>query len=183
MSDDKKGRPTPKRRDAERVQPRLAPVVTKEEKKRAREQSRAARIAAREAFMRGDENALPARDRGPARRFTRDFVDARRSIGEFFLPIIFVVLVLTISSGNPKMDENGNAIVPFTQVLSIYIMWGVLALAVLDGLMLRRKLKKALAIKFPETSVKGLAIYAWLRSTQMRRMRTPKPTVKAGASL
>jgi hypothetical protein len=62
-------------------------------------------------------------------------------------------------------------------------MWGVLALAVLDGLMLRRKLKKALAIKFPETSVKGLAIYAWLRSTQMRRMRTPKPTVKAGASL
>jgi hypothetical protein len=183
MSEDKKGRPTPKRKDAERVQPRLAPVVTKEEKKRSREQAKAARVAAREAFMRGDENALPARDRGPARRFTREFVDARRSVGEFFLPIIFFVLILTISSGTTELDANGKVIVPFTQVLSIYVMWGVLALAVLDGLILRHKLKKALAVKFPETSIKGLAMYAWLRSTQMRRMRTPKPSVKAGTTL
>ena len=183
MSDDKKGRPTPKRKDAEHTQPRLAPVVTREEKKRARAQAKEARIATRQAFMRGDENALPARDRGPARRFTRDFVDARRSVGEFFLPIVFFVLILTISSGTTKLDANGKVIVPFTQVLSIYVMWGVLAIAIVDGLLLRRKLKKALAIKFPETSIKGLAMYAWLRSTQMRRMRTPKPSVKAGTQL
>ncbi|MTA86242.1 MAG: DUF3043 domain-containing protein, partial [Actinobacteria bacterium] len=30
---------------------------------------------------------------------------------------------------------------------------------------------------------KGLGMYGWLRSTQMRRMRTPKPQVKAGAEI
>lgn len=182
-SESKKGRPTPKRKDAERPQHRLAPVVTKEEKKRARAAAREARIATRQAFMRGDENALPARDKGPIRRFTRDFVDSRRSIGEFFLPIIFIVLILTLSSGSTKVDATGKAVIPFTQVLSIYIMWGVLFLAIVDGLILRRKLKAALAVKFPDAHFRGLAMYAWLRSTQMRRMRTPAPSVKAGAKL
>ena len=89
-AESKKGRPTPKRREATQKHHSLAPIKTKEEKKRAREITKSARIAARAAYMRGDENALPARDRGPARRFVRDYVDSRRSVGEFFLPIIFV---------------------------------------------------------------------------------------------
>ena len=96
MTESKKGRPTPKRREATQKHHTLAPIQTKEEKKRAREAAKTARLAARAAYMRGDENALPARDRGPVRRFARDFVDSRRTVGEFFLPIIFLVLVLTI---------------------------------------------------------------------------------------
>ena len=47
----KKGRPTPKRKEAEaaRKVASLAPASTKAEKKRAKEASRAARIAARAA--------------------------------------------------------------------------------------------------------------------------------------
>ena len=65
----KKGKPTPKRKDVT-VKPgaSLAPAKTKAERKAQREELRAARIAQRNAFMRGDENALPARDRGPVRR-------------------------------------------------------------------------------------------------------------------
>jgi hypothetical protein len=39
---------------------------------------------------------MPLRDRGPARRYVRNLVDSRRSIGEYFLPIIFVVLLLSV---------------------------------------------------------------------------------------
>jgi hypothetical protein len=179
----KKGRPTPKRRDATSKHHALAPVVTKEEKKRAREAAKLARTAAREAYMRGDENALPARDRGPARKFVRDYVDSRRSVGEFFLPIIFVVLVLTMIPTSTTKNAEGLPQVPMTQVISIAIMYTVLIISVLDGVRLNRKIKKAVAAKFPGTALRGLGMYGWLRSTQMRRMRTPKPQVKAGEKI
>ena len=181
MTESKKNRPTPKRKDATQKRHALAPVVGKEDKKRAREAARAARIAAREAYMRGEESALPARDKGPARRFVRDFVDARRSVGEFFLPIMIVVLALVWSSSiNPPKDPKD---VPVTTTISILLMWGVLFISVVDGVLLNRRIKKAVSAKFPGTPTKGLGMYGFLRSTQMRRMRTPKPQIKAGTKL
>lgn len=178
MTESKKNRPTPKRSEATAKRRALAPVVGKEDKKRAREAARTARIATREAFMRGDENALPARDKGPARRFVRNYVDARRSVGEFFLPIMIVVLALVWSSSiNPPKDPKD---VPVTTFISIYLMWGVLFISVVDGILLNRRIKKAVSAKFPGTPTKGLGMYGFLRSTQMRRMRSPKPQVKAG---
>ena len=113
---DKKGRPTPKRKDAEaaRKVSSIAPASTREEKKRAKEAARAARIASRAAYLRGDENALPFRDKGPVRKFVRNYVDSRRSIGEYFLPIIFVVLALTLIPSK------------VFQIGSIFIMYSVL---------------------------------------------------------
>lgn len=181
MTDSKKGRPTPRRKDAQPKRHTLAPVATKDEKKRLREETRVARLAAREAYMRGEESALPARDRGPARRFVRDYIDARRSIGEYFLPIIFVVLLLTLIPTTATVGENNG--IPITQLLSIGIMYSVLIVSVLDGLILTRKIRKAVSARFPDAPVKGLGMYGWLRSTQMRRMRTPKPQVKAGAKI
>jgi len=176
----KKGRPTPKRREATKVHHSLAPIKTKEEKKRARAAAKVARLSAREAYMRGDESALPARDRGPARKFVRDFIDSRRSVGEFFLPIIFIVLILTMIPTSTTKNSEGLPQVPMTQVISIAIMYTVLLISVLDGVRLNRKIKKAVAAKYPGTPLRGLGLYGWLRSTQMRRMRTPKPQVKAG---
>jgi hypothetical protein len=179
----KKGRPTPKRREATRKQRALAPIQSKEEKKRAREAARAARSATRAAYMRGDESALPARDRGPVRRFVRDYIDSRRSIGEYFLPIIFVVLLLTLIPTKTSKNAEGLPQVPVTQLISIGIMYSVLLISVLDGVRLNRKIKRLVAEKFPGTPLRGLGMYGWLRSTQMRRMRTPKPQVKAGTKI
>ena len=161
----KKGRPTPSRKDAEskRKVSTLAPVVGKDAKRREKDLAKERRIAAREAYMRGDENALPLRDRGPVRRFVRDEVDARRSIGEFFMPIIFVVLLFSVV---PNTTVN---------VLAILLMYTVLLFAVFDGFFLSRKLKKQIVQKFPDANTKGLGMYGWLRSTQMRRLRAPKP--------
>lgn len=174
----KKNRPTPTRKEAQakRVKSSLAPISTKEEKKAARAAARQARINQREAFMRGDESALPLRDKGPARKFVRDLVDSRRSIGEFFLPIIFGVLILSVAP-SPIYPTLG---VTYTAAIGMAIMYGVLILSLIDGFFLARKIKKEASIKFPGQTTKGLGMYGWLRATQMRRTRMPKPQVKPG---
>jgi hypothetical protein len=168
----KKGRPTPKRKEAQskRVVSSLAPASTKEEKKRAREQSRASRIASRAAYLRGEESALPIRDKGPARKLVRNLVDSRKSVGEYFLPIIFVVLLLSVFP------------VAALQYGGIALMYAVLLTAVVDGVFLSRRIKREVRKRFPDTATKGLGLYGWLRSTQMRRLRTPHPQVKPGDS-
>jgi hypothetical protein len=60
------------------------------------------------------------------------------------------------------------------------MMYVILLIAVVDGWLLGRRVKKKVAQKFPNESTKGLALYAFLRSTQMRRMRAPRPLVKRG---
>ena len=126
-----KGRPTPKRKDAEskRKVSSLAPLVSKEQKRASKALSKESRIAQRAAYLRGDEAALPARDRGPARRYVRNFVDSRRSIGEYFLPIIFVVLVLTlfpiaaVQIGAPRFWAG---IITMPLLASIFSMVGII---------------------------------------------------------
>jgi hypothetical protein len=61
-------------------------------------------------------------------------------------------------------------------------MYAVLLTSVVDGFFLSRKLKRVVAEKFPGAELKGIGMYGWLRSTQMRRMRTPKPAIKRGDS-
>ena len=166
----KKGRPTPKRKDAQAQKKvsSLAPASTKAEKARAREAARASRISQRAAYLRGDESALPARDRGPEKKFVRNYIDSRRSIGEFFLPIIGFVLVLSLIP------------VGASAIAGILIMYGVLLFSVIDGFFLSRKIKAEVTKRFPDKSTKGLGLYGWLRSTQMRRMRAPKPQIQRG---
>jgi len=166
----KKGRPTPKRKDAQASNKfaSLAPASTKAEKKRAKDAARVARMNQRAAYLRGDESALPARDRGAEKKFVRNFVDSRRSIGEYFLPVIGFVLILSLIP------------VGAFALAGIAIMYSVLLVSIFDGFFLSRKIKSEVAQRFPEKSTKGLGLYGWLRSTQMRRMRAPKPQVKAG---
>ena len=168
--DNKKGRPTPKRKEAEAARrvSSIAPASTKAEKARAKDAAKSARIAQRAAYLRGDESALPFRDKGPVRKHVRNYVDSRRSIGEYFLPVIFVVLFLTLIPS--KIFQLG----------SIAVMYTVLLVSVVDGFLLTRKLKREVSAKFPGAELKGIGMYGWLRSTQMRRMRTPKPSIKAG---
>ena len=51
----------------------------------------------RQAMKTGDERYLPARDRGPVRRFIRDFVDLRFSFIELMVPLLIVSMVLGYS--------------------------------------------------------------------------------------
>ena len=168
-TDGGKGRPTPKRKEAQ-VKPgaSLAPAKSRAEKRAQREELRMKRLAQRSAYMRGEESAMPARDRGPVRKYVRNMVDSRFNVGEYFLPVIFLVLLLS-------MTRNQNI-----AILSILLMYLILLIAIIDGLFLGRRIKRRIKEKFPNESTKGLALYGFLRSTQMRRMRAPKTQIKRG---
>ena len=47
----------------------------------------------REGMKRGDERYLPARDKGPVRRFVRDWIDARLCMAELLLPLLILIMV------------------------------------------------------------------------------------------
>lgn len=163
-----KGRPTPKRKDAEakRVVNSLAPAKNKAERSQQKVQQREQRAQARAAYMRGEESALPVRDRGPIRRFVRDMVDSRRSVGEYFLPMLFVVLVVSR--------------IPSLQVVAVLFMYFIMLSAIVDWFLLTRRIKREIATRFPQAPTKGLGMYAWTRSTQLRRLRAPKPQTSPG---
>ena len=44
----------------------------------------------------GDERYLPARDKGPVKRYIRDYVDARFSLGEAFMPLSILLIVIMV---------------------------------------------------------------------------------------
>jgi hypothetical protein len=166
-----KGKATPKRKEAvakTKVNSITAPV-TAASKSRDKSALRAARAEARAAYMRGDENALPPRDKGPVKRFVRDYVDSRKTIGEYFLPAIMVVLVLTL------IPNRG------VQLLAILFMYAVMLYSIVSGFFFARKIRNIVTEKFPNEPTKGLGMYGFLRSTQMRRMRAPAPQVDRGS--
>ncbi len=172
-----KGRPTPSRREAEQARrERVKPTMTRREAARKRrEEARSARLAQRQALLAGDETGLPIRDRGPVRARVRDLVDARRNIGDFFLPLVLVAFLATLVP---------NAAVKVYATLALYA--GVLLL-VTDLLVLARRLKADLKRRFPEGAArgdtKGAVAYGVMRATQMRRLRLPKPKVAPGAKV
>jgi hypothetical protein len=164
---EKKGKPTPKRKEAEaklKLSP-LSPTASKDAKRALKEQSRVRRLEARAAYMRGEESALPYRDKGPARRFVRNYIDERRSISEYFLVLIMLVLFLTIIP------------IPAIQLAAVALMYSSMIFMTVNGIFLSRKLKKLVAEKFPDEPTKGIGMYGWMRSTQLRRLRAPAPQV------
>lgn len=165
-----KGRPTPKRSEAQGQRRRASspPMDRKEAMKRQREARRADLAKQREALASGDERYLPARDKGPVRRFVRDFVDSRFCIAEFFLPLAVVILVLSMIR------------VAQLQNIALLLWLGVIVLIVIDSIGLAIRLKKQLRERFPNEPKRGAVAYGLMRTLQMRRLRLPKPQVKRG---
>lgn len=174
-----KGRPTPKRREAEgrRRGPVAPPPRTQREAfRRARgtrpskEERRAARLQRREAMLSGDDRFLLPRDRGPVRAYVRDLVDSRRQLMGLFMPMAFVVL-LTLFVQDVRIK---NAVSLLTMAM--------LATMVVETLFLGRFIAKQVKAKFPDAEAGGLSLtfYAFTRATMMRRFRTPRPRVGYG---
>lgn len=165
---DRKGRPTPKRSEAEAANKRpLVPNDRKAAAKAAREKAREQRNVEYRAMQTGDERHLPARDKGPLKRYVRDYVDARWNLGEFFLPIAFAFIVLNfIFISNATMS-----------VVVLMLLYGVVLLTLADAFLLWRGLKKRLRAKFGDVP-RGTMMYAVMRAFQIRRSRLPKPSSK-----
>jgi hypothetical protein len=169
---DGKGRPTPSRREAEAAaRARARTPRTRKELARQQRESRAESSAKiRQAMKTGDERYFLPRDQGPVRRFIRDFVDARLSFVELMIPVMIVTLVLSYSGS--RLAGIGNM-----------ILLGMLLLVIFDVVMLRFRVRRELARRFPDASTKGTTYYAVSRAMQMKFMRLPKPQVRIGESL
>lgn len=165
-----KGRPTPTRKEAEAAARARAKVP------RTRKEQLAAQRAARgdtsqkmrEAMKTGDEKYLPKRDRGPMRRFLRDYVDARFSFIELMVPLLIASMILSYA----RQAELGNT-----------ILFATIMVIIFDIVMLRFRIRRELATRFPGESTKGALLYAVMRSLQMKFLRLPKAQVRIGEKL
>lgn len=171
-SPQRKGGPTRSRKEAEaaRKAQMKRPLTRRERAERERRRRSGARDRQREALMgTGSSADLPSRDRGPSRALARDLVDRRRTVAEFMLPILLVILVMSFF--------------PAASTL-VFSLWTVTILAtVLDEVWLVVSLKRELKRRFSKAERRGAVLYAVLRSTQLRRMRLPKPTIAIGQPL
>lgn len=166
-----KGRPTPKRREAEgrRRGPVAPPPKTQREAmKRARgnkEERRKAAKERRERMMAGDDRYLMPRDRGPVRAHVRDIVDTRRHVMGAFMPLVLVVFFTTLVQ---------NMVVQQYATLVCLIL---LLIMVFEGTLLGRSVNKRVRAKFPDHTDRPLALgwYAFTRAMQLRRLRVPRP--------
>lgn len=164
-----KGRATPTRAEREAANRRPLVANTKEARAAAKADLQARRNRARIGMENGEDKYLPARDRGPQRRWVRDYVDAGWHISEWLMAAMLLVIVLSLID------------IREVQLWAMVGLWGFMLLAVADMVLLSIRVKKKVAAKFGlERRERGLGWYAAMRSLQMRFMRLPKPQVKRG---
>ena len=167
-----KGRPTPKRTQAQAARRRpLVPVDRKAAAREARAKGKAERDRQYQALRTGDERYLPARDRGPVRRWVRDYVDARRNLGEYFLVVSMVMVFSLLLAGRS----------PTAYLIVTAVLYVIVLVTIADGYILSRMLKRRLNARFGEDKVpRGTVWYGVARAFQLRRTRLPRPVVKRG---
>lgn len=191
-----KGRATPKRNDQERAagvrktkyeapttpgearkrRKELKESMGREEykamKAREKEQKAAERKKVSDRMMAGDEAYLLDRDKGPERRFIRNYVDAHRYFMNYFVPAAFIVMIIMIIGTKLPLFAN----------ISSLVMLAIFVGMVLEGWLLGRRVNKLVSEKFPNTSLgkASIGFYAFTRATMIRKMRTPAPQVEIG---
>lgn len=165
-----KGRPTPTRREREAAN--LRPLVSSDRKaasKESRARTAEARDRARIGLANGEEKYLPEKDKGPQRRYIRDYVDARFSAAEVLIPVMFAVIILTF------VNE------AFFQTIALFALWVFVAIAVIDWIVASQLVLRKLGDKFGRDKIqRGTRLYMATRMMQLRPMRLPKPQVKRG---
>ena len=178
-----KGRPTPKRNEAERGRRQGitgTPARPGAKSGSARgsggkgsggKESREDRLRRNEAMRRGEEWALPTRDRGPVKALARDYVDSKRRISEYYMYVmIAVIIVLFVRAASVQLYAE-----PVALVLIVFVL--------VDAFFLRLGLKRLIEQRLPGKSVRGVALYAVFRALQIRRFRVPPPRVSPGAKV
>jgi hypothetical protein len=168
-----KGRATPSRKQQEAAN--LRPLVgkkTPESRKADKPQIREERAKARIGMAAGEEKYLGVRDRGPQRKFVRNYVDSKFSLGELVMPALLVVILIS------AIDSY------VVQLATLLTMWTLFIGVAVNGWILGRGAVRALEAKYGANKVEsGLKWYAGMRSVQMRPMRLPKPQVKRGSKV
>src|SRR4051812_12388643 len=169
-----KGRPTPKRRDAQKRRRGPVPTDKKEAAAQRRAQARETRQLQRQALLSGDESHLPARDAGPAKRLARDVGGSRVTLGQIFFGVIVVVLVAGLFTPHEyRATLAAVTLLSFVAVIAVF----------LDSVRVGRKAKSMVTAAYSDKDAYGVTAYAAIRAMQPRRFRRPPPKLKRGESI
>jgi hypothetical protein len=125
-----------------------------------------------EAMRRGEDWALPPKDRGPVRALARDYVDSRRRISEFYLYAMPVLLVFMFLSSKSLLVQS---LVPLFVMAAALLIFG-------EGFYLRHRIRALAEQRLPGEHTRGVGLYVAMRALQMRRLRMPKPRISPGDS-
>lgn len=180
-----KGRPTPSRREAQgrRRGPVAPPPMTskeararrkeargsKEERKAAAAERRAAAQDRRARMLAGEDKYLLPRDQGPVRAYVRDLVDARRNLVGLFMPMALLLILSMFAA-------------PAWQSIITLAMLVMMVFMIAEGFLLGRVVNRRVRERFPKSTDTGFRLgwYAFVRASQMRKMRAPKPRLGPG---
>ena len=156
------------------------PADRKEAKRAARAARNARWEAEQRALVTGDEKHLPTRDKGSARRFVRDYVDARHSFSEWVLLVMMasIILIMILSLFGNKIPEQ-------TQVYILYastiLMYGAFIATGVEAVLVWRRIKNAFTQEHPRDEIpRGTGYYTFSRMIMPRRWRSPRPQVARG---
>jgi hypothetical protein len=140
--------------------------TSKEDRRRAAKE-RQERMAA------GDDRYLLPRDKGPVKAYVRDLVDSRRHFLGAFMPLAILVFIVLL--------------VPYPVIQQYVTLLCMLALAVMaiEGYFNGRRIARLAREKFPKETISGRSVgwYAFVRASQIRKLRMPKPRVKVGEAV
>jgi hypothetical protein len=166
-----KGRPTPKRSESERRRrPINAPGDRKAANRQSRERQRTERVRRQQGLQKGEQWAMPARDRGPVKALARDYVDSRRRLSEFYMYGLVVLLILLFIP-----SQAVKAFVPLGVLAAVLVM-------LVEGIFIGRGVRALAQKRLPGESTQGVRLYAAMRALQIRQLRVPKPRIKPGES-
>jgi hypothetical protein len=173
---ERKGRPTPKRRDSQGKRgPVSAPKTRKEayaRQKQLTKQQKTTKVAAkprsaaaqREALKRGDPTALPRRDQGKTRQLARNYVDAKRMLSNYLL-WLFPIMIAGI----------------YLPILQISVLVVFVALLI-EWYLVGKRIRGLAEERFGDADGSNLSIgfYAGSRAYLPRRWRLPRPQLGRG---
>ena len=130
-----KNEPTPKMKQAQAAGVRpLVPTDRKASAKAAKAKLRERENAEYEAMQKGDIAHMPKAERLPWRIYIRDYVDARFNIGEFFIPVAFMILIASMIVSSVAQSQTASMIM-------MLVMYAYLIAVVIDVWLMWRKLK------------------------------------------
>lgn len=154
---------TPTRREAEQARrDRLHPTLSKKETK-ARE---------RQIRMEKRTESVKTVEAQPGRVLVRDYIDSKRRVTGYTMPMILGALLLSILGSMVNSEI-------FMVATSVFV-WVVLGVLIIDLFFAWRGCRKLLAQRLPNEPRKGLLSYFVNRAINPRRLRMPPPRVQIG---
>jgi cation transport ATPase len=155
---DKKGRPTPSRKEAEAA--RMAAIHPKLTRREIRRKENEAETKRRNA-------AYEAMEAAPERVLMRNYIDYRWSATEFLLPVLVLLLAMSLLTAQ----------ISIIYFLATILMWLVFLVVVVNIFIYWRGFRAELAVRYPNATTKGLLFPFISRMITMRRMRNPPTAI------